>query len=55
VWDHWVPGANNTLTRPCNTWEKNKVDASIDHNPDGLLHCRPDRYIAGLTAGATKG
>src|SRR3974390_1683384 len=20
VWDHWVPGANNTLTKLCNEW-----------------------------------
>src|SRR5207253_4086631 len=32
VWDHWVPGANNTLTRLCNEWgEKNKVEVSIDY------------------------
>src|SRR5580704_13643205 len=33
VWDHWVPGANNTLTKLCNEWgEKNKVEVSIDYN-----------------------
>ncbi|TMJ68806.1 MAG: extracellular solute-binding protein [Alphaproteobacteria bacterium] len=32
VWDHWVPGANNTLTKLCNEWgEKNKVEVSIDY------------------------
>src|SRR5947209_1751419 len=32
VWDHWVPGANNTLTKLCNEWgEKNKVEISIDY------------------------
>src|SRR5436189_4425385 len=32
VWDHWVPGANNTLTRLCNEWgQKNKVEVSIDY------------------------
>jgi ABC-type glycerol-3-phosphate transport system substrate-binding protein len=32
VWDHWVPGANNTLTRLCNEWgEKNKVEVTIDY------------------------
>src|ERR1700730_12691822 len=32
VWDHWVPGANNTLTRLCNEWgEKNKVEFKIDY------------------------
>src|ERR1700740_2263830 len=32
VWDHWVPGANNTLTKLCNEWgQKNKVEVSIDY------------------------
>src|SRR5712692_4574364 len=32
VWDHWVPGANNTLTRLCNEWgEKHKVEVTIDY------------------------
>jgi ABC-type glycerol-3-phosphate transport system substrate-binding protein len=32
VWDHWVPGANNTLTRLCNEWsDKNKVEVTIDY------------------------
>ena len=32
VWDHWVPGANTTLTKLCNEWgEKNKVEVSIDY------------------------
>ena len=31
-WDHWVPGANNTLTKICNAWgEKNKVEIKIDY------------------------
>src|SRR5215213_744839 len=31
-WDHWVPGANNTLTKLCNEWaEKNKVEITIDY------------------------
>src|ERR1700759_374294 len=31
-WDHWVPGANATLTKPCNEWgEKNKVEVKIDY------------------------
>ncbi|MGD9617076.1 MAG: ABC transporter substrate-binding protein [Alphaproteobacteria bacterium] len=31
-WDHWVPGANDTLTRLCRQWaEKEKVDISIDY------------------------
>ena len=38
VWDHWVPGANNTLTRLCNEWgEKNKVEVTIDYQPDSLV------------------
>src|SRR5262249_10206981 len=32
VWDHWVPGANNTLTKLCNEWgETNKVEVHIDY------------------------
>src|SRR6201987_6426041 len=32
VWDHWVPGANDTLTKLCNEWgEKNKVEVKIDY------------------------
>ena len=32
VWDHWVPGANNTLTKLCNEWgEKNKIEVTIDY------------------------
>src|SRR5215471_16643882 len=31
LWDHWVPGANDTLTRLCREWaDKEKVDISID-------------------------
>jgi ABC-type glycerol-3-phosphate transport system substrate-binding protein len=31
-WDHWVPGANDTLTQIVNEWgEKNKVDVHIDY------------------------
>jgi hypothetical protein len=31
-WDHWVPGANNTLTYLVNEWaEKEKVEAQIDY------------------------
>jgi ABC-type glycerol-3-phosphate transport system substrate-binding protein len=31
-WDHWVPGANDTLTKLCKEWgEKNKVDVKIDY------------------------
>src|SRR5215216_6858263 len=31
-WDHWVPGANNTLTKLCQEWaDKNKVEITIDY------------------------
>jgi ABC-type glycerol-3-phosphate transport system substrate-binding protein len=31
-WDHWVPDANDTLTKLCKEWgEKNKVDVQIDY------------------------
>jgi len=31
-WDHWVPGANNTLTKLCNEWAaKEKVEIAIDY------------------------
>ncbi len=31
-WDHWVPGANNTLTALCNEWgAKNHVEVKIDY------------------------
>ena len=31
-WDHWVPGANTTLTKLCNEWAaKEKVDLKIDY------------------------
>jgi ABC-type glycerol-3-phosphate transport system substrate-binding protein len=31
-WDHWVPGANNTLTALCNEWAaKEKVELTIDY------------------------
>lgn len=33
-WDHWVPGANDTLTKLCKEWaEKEKVDLTIDYIP----------------------
>jgi hypothetical protein len=32
VWDHWVPGANNTLTKLCNEWgAKNNCQVNIDY------------------------
>ena len=31
-WDHWVPGANDALTKLCKEWGgKNKVDVQIDY------------------------
>jgi hypothetical protein len=31
-WDHWVPGANDTLTKLCKEWaDKEKVEISIDY------------------------
>src|SRR5580693_7873040 len=31
-WDHWVPGANDTLTKLCNDWAaKEKVEITIDY------------------------
>jgi hypothetical protein len=31
AWDHWVPGANDTLVRLCNEWgATNHVDVQID-------------------------
>jgi spermidine/putrescine-binding protein len=31
-WDHWIPKANDTMTRQVNAWaEQNKVDVSIDY------------------------
>jgi ABC-type glycerol-3-phosphate transport system substrate-binding protein len=31
-WDHWVPGANDSLTKLCNEWAaKEKVDITIDY------------------------
>ena len=31
-WDHWVPGANDYLTKLCKEWaEKEKVDLQIDY------------------------
>jgi len=33
-WDHWVPGANDVLTKLCKEWaEKEKVDIKIDYIP----------------------
>ena len=33
-WDHWVPGANDVLTKLCNEWAaKEKVEITIDYIP----------------------
>src|ERR1700687_6163773 len=30
-WDHWVPGANDVMTKLCHEWaDKEKVDIAID-------------------------
>ena len=30
-WDHWVPGANDVMTKLCKEWaDKEKVDLQID-------------------------
>jgi len=30
-WDHWVPGANDVMTRLCHEWaDREKVDIQID-------------------------
>src|ERR1700740_3601992 len=32
VWDHWVPGAHNTLTKLCNEWgAEDKCEVTIDY------------------------
>ena len=31
-WDHWVPGANDTMTKICQQWaDKNKIEVQIDY------------------------
>ncbi len=33
-WDHWVPGANDVMTKLVKTWaDKEKVEAQIDYIP----------------------
>src|SRR5436190_16835798 len=33
-WDHWVPGANDVLTKMCQEWAaKEKVEIKIDYIP----------------------
>jgi len=32
IWDHWVPGANDNMTKLCHEWgERNKVEIQIDY------------------------
>ncbi|HEY0526991.1 MAG TPA: extracellular solute-binding protein [Stellaceae bacterium] len=32
IWDHWVPGANDNMTKLCQEWgERNKVEIQIDY------------------------
>src|SRR5262249_43130768 len=32
VWDHWVPGADDAMTKLCNEWaEKEKVEIKVDY------------------------
>src|SRR5919206_2527412 len=32
AWDHWVPGANDTMTKLCQEWgQKNNVEVQIDY------------------------
>jgi ABC-type glycerol-3-phosphate transport system substrate-binding protein len=32
LWDHWVPGANDTCTKIINEWaEREKVDVKVDY------------------------
>ncbi len=32
IWDHWVPGANDTMTKLCQEWgEKTKTEVQIDY------------------------
>ena len=45
-WDHWVPGANDTMTKLCHEWaDKEKVDITID-----FITTQGDKLI--LTAAA---
>ena len=40
LWDHWVPGANNTMNELCKEWaDREKVDLQIDYiTPIGQKH-----------------
>src|SRR5882724_8961856 len=49
-WDHWVPGANKTLTDLVNEWaEKAKVEVRIDYitSQGNKLHLISDRHSPG--------
>ena len=55
VWDHWVPGANDTLTKLCKEWgEKNKVEINIDYitsqGDKDLLTASAEAQAAALAA-----
>ena len=45
VWDHWVPGANKTLSALCEEWgAKNSVEVKIDY----LGFTIEDRFVVGF-------
>ena len=53
-WDHWVPGANDVMSKLCNEWAgKEKVELSFDlitSNPPYLPSTSdelPDRGVTG--------
>ncbi len=47
-WDHWVPGANSTLTKMCQDWgAKEKVDVKIDY-----ITSQGDKNLLTITAEA---
>lgn len=48
LWDHWVPGANDTQTKLINEWsEKEKVDVKIDY-----ITSQGDKLLLTLSAEA---
>jgi hypothetical protein len=51
IWDHWVPGANDNMTKLCQQWgEKNKTEIQIDY-----LTSVGDKDIITATAEAQAG
>src|SRR5579862_1464125 len=53
VWDHWVPGANNALTKLCNEWgAKNNCEVKIDYITS---QCEKDKLTAAAEAQAGTG